>query len=117
MGIWDPWVQPFKDLVGDAGKLLDSLGDQVLGIPHATKSLGDVLSFDREKFRLAAQLASTEEKNFGALRLTRPSSRRSSASPGASSKTPPRRRSSNWSNATASGGGPTKRSSACASTP
>ena len=32
MGIWNPWVQPFKDLSGGAGKLLDSLGEQVLGL-------------------------------------------------------------------------------------
>lgn len=69
MGIWNPWTKPFKDLGDGAGKLLDSFGDQVLLIPHATKELGTVLSFDREKFRLAAALASTSERNFGALRL------------------------------------------------
>ncbi len=69
MGFWNPWAQPFKDLGDGAGKLLDSLGDEVLGIPHTTKELSDVISFDREKFRLAALLASTSEQNFGVFRL------------------------------------------------
>ncbi len=69
MGIWNPWVKPFKDLGDGAGKLLDSLGDQVLGIPRASRELGGVLSFDRDKFRLAAQLASTSQRDFGVLRL------------------------------------------------
>lgn len=69
MGIWNPWTQPFKDLGDGAGKVVDSLGEQVLGLDHATKSLGDVLSFDRVNFRLAASLASTAEQNFGVLRL------------------------------------------------
>jgi hypothetical protein len=69
MGIWNPWVQPFKDLGDGAGKLVDSLGDTVLGIGNASQELADVLSFDREKFRLAALLASTSEQNFGVLRL------------------------------------------------
>jgi hypothetical protein len=69
MGIWNPWVKPFRDLGDGAGKLLDSFGDQVLLLPHATKSLGEVLTFDREKFRLAAALASEGEHNFGAMRL------------------------------------------------
>jgi len=69
MGIWNPWVKPFKDLGDGAGKVLDSVGDQVLGLPNTTKSLGDVLSFDRDKFRLAAALASTSERNFGVMRL------------------------------------------------
>jgi hypothetical protein len=69
MGIWNPWVQPFKDLGDGAGKFLDSFGEQVLGVDHASRELGTMLSFDREKFRLAAQLAATSEKNFGALRL------------------------------------------------
>lgn len=69
MGIWNPWTKPFKDLGDGAGKLLDSFGDEVLLIPHATKELGSALSFDRDKFRLAAALASTSERNFGALRL------------------------------------------------
>jgi len=69
MGIWNPWTKPFKDVGDGAGKLLDSFGDQVLLIPDATKELGSVLSFDRDKFRLAAALASTSERNFGALRL------------------------------------------------
>ncbi|HWH95694.1 MAG TPA: DUF6603 domain-containing protein [Baekduia sp.] len=69
MGIWNPWVQPFKDIGDGAGKLLDSLGDQVLGVPKATKELGDVLSFDRDKFRLAAKLVATGERDFGVLRL------------------------------------------------
>ena len=69
MGIWNPWTKPFKDLADGAGKLLDSFGDQVLLIPHATKELGDILAFDREKFRLTAALASTSEVNFGVMRL------------------------------------------------
>jgi hypothetical protein len=69
MEIWNPWVEPFKDLGDGAGKLLDSFGDQVLGIGNTTKELGEVLSFDREKFRLAAALASTSERNFGVMRL------------------------------------------------
>ncbi|MEJ7630005.1 MAG: hypothetical protein WKF54_10480, partial [Nocardioidaceae bacterium] len=69
MGIWNPWTQPFKDLGDGAGKVVDSLGTQVLGLDHATKKLGDVLSFDRVNFRLAASLASTAEQNFGVLRL------------------------------------------------
>ncbi|MDX6401248.1 MAG: hypothetical protein QOF27_1854 [Gaiellaceae bacterium] len=69
LGIWNPWVKPFKDLGDGAGKVLDSVGSQVLGIEHATKGLGEALSFDREKFRLAAALASTSERNFGVMRL------------------------------------------------
>ena len=69
MGIWNPWVQPFKDLGGDAGKLLDSFAEQALGAPRATQELAKALSFDREKFRLAATLASTSERDFGAVRL------------------------------------------------
>jgi hypothetical protein len=76
MGIWNPWVQPFKDLGDGAGKLLDSFGKQVLGIESATKSLGKTLTFvgpgnggPLDTFRLAASLASTSERNFGVLRL------------------------------------------------
>jgi hypothetical protein len=69
MGIWNPWVKPFKDLGDGAGKVLDSFGKQVLDIEHTTKELGDVLTFDREKFRLAASLLSASERNFGVLRL------------------------------------------------
>ena len=49
MGIWNPWAQPFKDLADGAGKVVDSLGETVLGVDHATKELGDVLTFDREQ--------------------------------------------------------------------
>jgi hypothetical protein len=69
MGIWDPWAQPFKDLADGAGKLIDSLGSTLLGIDHAARELGQVLSFDRANFRLAAQLASTRQADFGVLRL------------------------------------------------
>jgi len=69
MGIWNPWVKPFKDIGDGAGKMLDSFGSQVLGLEHSTKELGDRLSFDRDKFRLAAALASTAERNFGVMRL------------------------------------------------
>lgn len=76
MGIWNPWVQPFKDLGDGAGKLLDSFGNQVLGIERVTKSLGDTLTFvgpgeggPLDTFRLSATLASASERNFGLLRL------------------------------------------------
>ncbi len=69
MGMWNPWAKPFKDIGDGAGKLLDSLGDEVLGIPHATKETRRRPQFDREKFRLAALLASTSEQNFGVFRL------------------------------------------------
>ena len=69
MGIWNPWVQPFKDLGDGAGKIVDSVGKQVLGIDNTAHGLADVISFDREKFRLAARLVGTGERNFGALRL------------------------------------------------
>lgn len=69
MGIWNPWVKPFQDLGDGAGKLVDSLGDTLLGIGNTSQELADVISFDREKFRLAALLASTSEQNFGVLRL------------------------------------------------
>ncbi len=69
MGIWNPWAQPFKDLGDGAGKLVDSVGKQVLGIDGSAQGLADVISFDREKFRLAAKLAGTGERNFGVLRL------------------------------------------------
>ncbi|WP_295697167.1 DUF6603 domain-containing protein [Lapillicoccus sp.] len=69
LGIWNPWVQPFRDLADGAGKLLDSLGKQVLGIDGATKGLGDALTFDRATFRLAAKLTGTGERDFGVLRL------------------------------------------------
>lgn len=69
MGIWNPWAQPFKDLGDGAGTLLDSLGEQVLGIPNASAELAQVVTFDREAFRLAARLVSTNEMDFGVMRL------------------------------------------------
>lgn len=69
MGIWNPWAQPFKDLADGAGKMLDSLGKEVLGIDNATTELGKVLTFDRGAFRLSAKLVSAREMNFQALRL------------------------------------------------
>lgn len=69
LGIWNPWVKPFTDLADGAGKLVDSLGTQVLGVEHATKSLGDSLTFDRDTFRLSAKLTGTGERDFGVLRL------------------------------------------------
>ena len=100
------------------GKLVDSLGDQVLGVRHATKELGDLLSFDREKFRLAAALASTGETNFGVMRLNETQleaflgfSRREFVNPSEAAED------STWSSATASGGAPTRRSSGCGSSP
>ena len=70
MEIWNPWVQPFKDLGDGAGKLLDSLGEQLLGLDaHDHASLGDVLNFDREKFRLAARSRRSASKDFGVMRL------------------------------------------------
>lgn len=69
MAIWNPWVQPFKDLGDGAGKLVDSVGHQVLGIDNTAHGLADVISFDRDNFRLAAKLLGTGERNFGVLRL------------------------------------------------
>ncbi|GAB3442622.1 hypothetical protein GCM10027517_19940 [Phycicoccus ginsengisoli] len=69
MEAWNPWVKPFQDLADGAGKVVDSLGKELLGVDHATKSLGDVLSWDQANFRLAAQLVSTGQKDYGVLRL------------------------------------------------
>jgi len=70
MGIWNPWVQPFRNLDDGAGKLLDSLGQQVLGVEGTSKILGDALTYDRDNFRLAAELDSMSERNLGVLRLS-----------------------------------------------
>ena len=74
MGIWNPWVQPFKDLVDGAGKVLDSVGDQLLGVPSVTQELADAakdktLTFDQDKFRIALEIVGVGEKNFGVLKL------------------------------------------------
>lgn len=69
MEAWNPWVKPFQDLGDGAGKVVDSLGKELLGVDHATKSLGDVLSWDQANFRLAAQLVGTTKKDYGVLRL------------------------------------------------
>jgi Family of unknown function (DUF6603) len=69
MGIWNPWVKPFQDLGDGAGKVVDSLGETLFGIGNASGELADVVSFDRDNFRLAALLTSTSEQNFGVLRL------------------------------------------------
>src|SRR6195952_1431727 len=69
MEAWNPWVRPFQDLADGAGKIIDSLGDQLLGLGHTTKELGNVLSWDQANFRLAAQVPGTAEMNFGVMRL------------------------------------------------
>lgn len=69
MGIWNPWAQPFKDLGDGAGKVLDSLGQQVLGVDSASSELAEVVRFDPARFRLSATLAASGQKNFGAFRL------------------------------------------------
>lgn len=69
MGIWNPWAQPFKDLADGAGKLIDSLGQQVLGVENASTKLAGAITFDRTNFRLSAQLQSVGERNFGVMRL------------------------------------------------
>lgn len=115
MAMWNPWVQPFKDLDDGAGKLVDSVGKQVLGIDNTAHGLADVLSFDRDNFRLAARPLGTGDATSGCCGSTRPRSRPSSASPAASSWARRRPRSSTWSSATGSGGGRTRRSSGCGS--
>lgn len=70
MAAWNPWVKPFQDLADGAGKVVDSLGDQLLGVSDATQKLGQILSWDQANFRLAAQLVSAGERNFGVMRLT-----------------------------------------------
>lgn len=69
MEAWNPWVKPFQDLGAGTGKVIDSLASQVLDIDDATKKLGDVVTFDRDKFRLAAKLAATGSKDFGVMKL------------------------------------------------
>lgn len=69
MGIWNPWAQPFKDLGDGAGKVLDSLGEQLMDIDDASAELAKTVTFDRDAFRLAAALASTAQRDFGAVRL------------------------------------------------
>lgn len=69
MGIWNPWAQPFKDLGDGAGKIVDSLGKQVLGLDGASGDLAEVVKFDPVKFRLSATLAASGQRNFGAFRL------------------------------------------------
>ncbi|MFT4216665.1 MAG: hypothetical protein QM619_05695 [Micropruina sp.] len=69
MGIWNPWVQPFKDLADGAGKLLDGLGKQLMGIDSVTKELADLakkkrLTFDQDKFRVALAVKSTKKVDF-----------------------------------------------------
>jgi len=67
--LWNPWVKPFKDLGGGAGKMLDSFGRQVLGVPDATGALAKTLKFERDQFRLTAQLAGLPEKSLEVLKL------------------------------------------------
>ena len=71
MEAWNPWVKPFQDLADGAGRLVDALGDQLLGVSHASKSLADGLAWDQATFRLTAQLVGSGEKNLegGVLRL------------------------------------------------
>lgn len=74
MGIWNPWVQPFKDLADGAGKLLDSVGDQLLGVPSITHELADAakdktLTFDQDTFRIALEIVGVGEKNLGVMKL------------------------------------------------
>lgn len=74
MGIWNPWVQPLRDLGDGAGKVLDSVGSTVLGVDSITDTLADAvkdkqLSFDADAFRLALAITGVAEKKFGAFTL------------------------------------------------
>lgn len=75
MGIWNPWVQPFRDLADGAGKVVDALGSAVLGVDGATKKLGDLadeheLAFDNDTFKLSVQLVGVGEKSLGIMKLS-----------------------------------------------
>lgn len=74
MGIWNPWAQPFKDVADGAGKLLDGLGKQLMGVDSVTKELAKLtkdktLTFDQNKFRVALKLTSVKRVDFGVLTL------------------------------------------------
>lgn len=78
MGIWNPWVQPFGDLADGAGKVIDSLGSQLLGVEGATKKIAEAaknetLTFDGDRFRVAIRLTGTKEANYGVLILNQTS--------------------------------------------
>lgn len=74
MGIWNPWVQPFRDFSDGAGTLLDAVGSQVLGVDDITGTLAQAakdktLSFDQDTFRIGLVVAGVGERNLGAMRL------------------------------------------------
>ena len=74
MGIWNPWVQPFKDLADGAGTLLDGLGKQLMGVDSVTKELAEMaknktLTFDDNRFRVALKLTSVKQVDVGVMTL------------------------------------------------
>ncbi len=74
MEIWNPWVQPFRDLADGAGKLLDGAGSAILGVDSVTQELADLakdqtLTFDNDKFTLALKIVGVDEKPLGLLTL------------------------------------------------
>ena len=74
MEIWNPWVQPFRDLADGAGKLLDGAGSAILGVDSVTHELAELakdqtLTFDNDKFTLALQIVGVGEKHLGLLTL------------------------------------------------
>jgi hypothetical protein len=108
MGIWNPWVQPFRDLADGAGKVLDAVGSTLLGVDSVTATLAESvkdkqLSFDQDAFRVGLVIAGVGERNLGALTLndTRLEaffgfSRRSFANPSEEDKTSLVERDGTW---------------------
>lgn len=70
MDLWNPWAQPFKDLGVDANNLMNRFGKSVLGADDLVGDLSKHITFDREKFVLAAKITSIPKVKLGALTLT-----------------------------------------------
>ena len=71
MDLWNPWVQPWKDLGAGAENLLNKFGSAVLGTDDLVGELGDVLTLDRSggKFVLVALLDDLPTGQLGAMKL------------------------------------------------
>ena len=68
MDLWNPWVQPWKDLGAGAGNLLNKFGSAVLRTNDLVGELGKVLTLDRSggKFVLVALLDDLPTAQLGA---------------------------------------------------
>lgn len=70
MGLWNPTAQPFKNLGGGAGNLLNKFG-RLFGIQNLLRDLGETLVLDREGsgFKLVAKVVKSGPAKLGVLTL------------------------------------------------